>query len=86
MSHWTSTNLCERLKISKLDICIDSEKTYIEVWTHQSGQGQRWAVALAHEESPKNDLVEGSIRTTGQESVQLQHKMTRNVLFGNFTK
>ncbi len=43
------------------------------VETHQSGQGHRGAVGLAHEESSQNDLVEGSIRTARQESVQLQY-------------
>lgn len=60
--------------MSKFDhFCV--EILYVEGWTHQSGQGQRWAVGLAHKEPSKNDLVEGSIRATSQESVQLQHRM-----------
>lgn len=47
------------------------EKHWVQ--THQPGQGQRGTVGLAHKESPQNNLVEGSIRTTRQESVQLQH-------------
>lgn len=44
--------------------------------THQTGQGEGRPVGLAHEESPKDDLVEGSISTAGQESVQLDHTHT----------
>lgn len=39
--------------------------------TDQARQSQRGPVALAHEESLKDDLVEGSICTASQEPVQL---------------
>lgn len=47
--------------------------------TDQAGQSQRGAVALAHEESLKDDLVEGSICTASQESVQLSKNQKHTV-------
>lgn len=39
--------------------------------TYQTGDGHGWPVGSAHEEPPQDHLVEGGIRTTGQEPVQL---------------
>lgn len=39
--------------------------------TYQTGDGDGRPVASAHEEPPQDNLVEGGIRTTGQEPVQL---------------
>lgn len=40
--------------------------------THQTGDGDGWPVGPAHEEPFQDNLVEGSIRATCQEPVQLQ--------------
>lgn len=39
--------------------------------TYQTGDGNGWPVSSAHEEPPQDNLVEGGIRATGQEPVQL---------------
>lgn len=39
--------------------------------THQTRDGDGRPVGPAHEEPPQDHLVEGSIRTAGQEPVQL---------------
>lgn len=43
----------------------------ITIRTYQTGDGDGWPVSSAHEEPPQDNLVEGSIRATGQEPVQL---------------
>jgi len=39
--------------------------------THNSGNGEWWAVDLTHVESLQHHFIEGCISPTGQETVQL---------------
>lgn len=46
--------------------------------TYQTRDGHGWPVGSAHEEPSQHNLVEGGIRATGQEPVQLSTPNSRS--------